>query len=293
MFADDLNCYKPFAADSDNKVILQDLAGCQAALHSWGAANQVTFDAGKESFHVLHRRFAHGGPFKILGVIFDEKLTMELAINEISAKAHARVVALLRGRCFFSPRALTRMYKMQVLSFIEAATPAIYHAPAFFLSRLDAVQDKFLLELDVDPRRALLEFKLAPLNARRDIVMLGLIHRTVLGKGPRQFKQFFRPCTKPSFPRCLRGGHQRHNRQLHDPMDGTQSNAVTRSALSLVYTYNLLPQSVVDADTLPTFQRKLSKAVSKACGADLPNWASFLRSGVRELSLNSFQLQFV
>ena len=193
VFADDLNCYRPFAADCNNEVILQDLADCQAALHSWGAANQVTFDAGKESFHVLHRRFAHGGPFKILGVIFDEKLTMEHAINEISAKARARVVALLRGRCFFATRALARMYKMQVLSFIEAATPAMYHAPAFFLLRLDAVQDKFLLEHDVDPRRALLEFKLAPLSSRRDIAMLGLTHRTVLGKGPSQFKHFSGP----------------------------------------------------------------------------------------------------
>ena len=48
VFADDFSCYRPFAADCDNEVILQDPADCQAALHSWGAANQFTFDAGKE-----------------------------------------------------------------------------------------------------------------------------------------------------------------------------------------------------------------------------------------------------
>ena len=293
VFADDLNCYKPFAATCDNRVILADLAECQASLHRWGGANQVTFDPGKESFHVLHRRFPHGGAFKLLGVTFDEKLTMELAINEISAKAHSRVDALLRGRCFFPLCSMARMYKMQVLSFIEAASPALYHAPNFFLSRLDGVQDHFLSELGVDTRDALLNFNLAPLAPRRDMAMLGLIHRTVLGEGPVQFQEFFRASMRPSFPRGLRGNSLRHTRQLHDPMDGTQSNAITRSVLCLVYTYNLLPQAVVDSATVASFQRKLAKALAKACQAELPEWVAFFRTGAWKLSVDSFHGFFV
>ena len=35
-----------------------------------------------------------------------------------------------------------------------------------------------------------MKYSLAPLLARRDIAMLGLIHRTVLGFGPKQFKLY-------------------------------------------------------------------------------------------------------
>ena len=34
---------------------------------------------------------------------------------------------------------------------------------------------------------------LAPLAVRRDIAMLGLIHRAMLGRGPAQFREFFQP----------------------------------------------------------------------------------------------------
>ena len=45
----------------------------------------------------------------------------------------------------------------------------------------------------MDEMAALLNFNLAPLATRRDIGMLGVIHRTALGKGPSQLKQHFKP----------------------------------------------------------------------------------------------------
>ena len=54
VFADDLNCYKSFDSACSNLAILDDLAECQASLHRWGKANQVRFDAGKESLRTLH-----------------------------------------------------------------------------------------------------------------------------------------------------------------------------------------------------------------------------------------------
>ena len=43
---------------------------------------------------------------------------------------------------------------------------------------------------------ALHEFNLAPLESRRDMAMLGLIHRTLLGQGPPQFQQWFQVDTQ-------------------------------------------------------------------------------------------------
>ena len=47
-FADDLNTFKAYARIVSNDAILQNLTEAQNELHSWGAANSVTFDAAKE-----------------------------------------------------------------------------------------------------------------------------------------------------------------------------------------------------------------------------------------------------
>ena len=89
---------------------------------------------------------------------------------------------MLRCRLHFSIGELIQTYKTQVLSTIEAATPAIYHAPPFFLGAVDRVQDRLLEELELTSLDSLAHFNLAPLSSRRDMSMLGLIHRVVLGE---------------------------------------------------------------------------------------------------------------
>ena len=83
-------------------------------------------------------------------------------------------------------------YKQQVLSYIEYRTPAIYHATASVLGRLDRLQDSFLRVLGISKEDALLYFNLAPLSMRRDIAVLGLLHRSAIGHGPPQFHEFFK-----------------------------------------------------------------------------------------------------
>ena len=60
---------------------------CQNKLHCWGAANQVAFDAAKESRHILSQSDPSGNGFKMLGVTFDEQLTMSEAVGEIVTAA--------------------------------------------------------------------------------------------------------------------------------------------------------------------------------------------------------------
>ena len=78
-----------------------------------------------------------------------------------------------------------------MLSYLEYRTPAVYHATCTVLGPLDRLQDSFLRKAGVTTLEGLMVFNLAPLAARRDMAMLGLIHRTVLGKGPEQFRNFF------------------------------------------------------------------------------------------------------
>ena len=81
-YADDLNAFKAFANSVTNAEIRRALDEFQIELHTWGAANQVTFNSSKESKHILLRRYLWDPNFKILGLIFDYKLIMTDAVHE-------------------------------------------------------------------------------------------------------------------------------------------------------------------------------------------------------------------
>ena len=63
-------------------IIMQDLNMMQSNLHQWGANNFVTFDAQKESKHIISKHKPVGEDFRILGCLFDCKLTISACIHE-------------------------------------------------------------------------------------------------------------------------------------------------------------------------------------------------------------------
>ena len=106
------------------------------------------------------------------------------AVDEVVGSVTWKLRTLLRTKRFYSTADMIILYKSHVLSFIEYRTAAIYHARRDVLVRLDRVQEKFLEDVGISSQDALLHFNLAPLASRRDMAMLGMIHRTVLRKGP-------------------------------------------------------------------------------------------------------------
>ena len=66
------------------------------------------------------------------------------------------------------------------------------HASTTALRAIDGVLRKFLQSTCISEIEALVQFHLAPLAVRRDIALLGVIHRCALGMAP------------PSFPLLLR-----------------------------------------------------------------------------------------
>ena len=215
-----------FHLGQKNADIIRNIKICQHELHRWGAANQVAFDSAKESKHILSSSAPLGTGFKLLGVSFDEELAMSDAVSEIVSAAGWKLRTLMRTRRFYTDADLIVLYKSHLLSFLEYRTPAVYHATRAVLLRLDNVQSKFLRDIGVDEVTSLSEFHLAPLAVRRDIAMLGLIHRTVLGKGPPQFAEHFK----------VQG-----SRLLHDPRKDCKAPIIKRSALGLVAVYNSCP----------------------------------------------------
>ena len=188
---------------------------------------------------------------------------MANAVFELVSSAGWKLRTLLRTKRFYTDADLIILYKAHLLSYLEYRTPAIYHATRAELCRLDAVQSRFLRDVSVDDVTALINFHLAPLSTRRDIAMLGLIHRTVLSKGPKQFTSFFR--RDPDHPG-----------KLVDPRRDSKSPLIKRSALGLVAIYNLLPQSVVSTKSVSAFQKGLQEIIASFAVTEHPKWSDAL-----------------
>ena len=111
VYADDLNAYRVFPSDTDNAFIKACIGNCQQELHKWGLANQVAFDAGKESQHVISVSDPSGENFKMLGVSFDPELSMADAIAELVSAASWKLRTLIRTRRFYTHADLVVLYK--------------------------------------------------------------------------------------------------------------------------------------------------------------------------------------
>ena len=121
-------------------------------------------------------------------------------------------------------------------------------------------------------------FRLAPLSTRRDIAMLGLIHRTVLHRGPVHFKEFFVADASRS-----KAPESRHKLQLSElPAHWTDfalpnsrpADYIQHSALGLIPVYNALPSSIVEGSaTVSEFQAALQHLVATRMNAGCSDWA--------------------
>ena len=163
------------------------------------------------------------------------------------------------------------LFKSRVLGFIEYRTPAIYHGSATSLDQIDAVHRRLLNALSISKEESLLEYRLAPLGTRRDIGMLGVIHRSVIGEGPSQFSKFFVRTAAGSHT-TGRENKRRHDKQLTTHRRGKFLDVMAHSILGLIDIYNLLPQSVVNATTLPDFQHKLQLLVVEMATRQQEGW---------------------
>ena len=67
-----------------------------------------------------------------------------------------------------------------------------------------------------------------------------------------------------------------HSRQVREYRTGYFSELLSRSALGLASVYNLLPQAIVDAPDVSTFQRSLQSIVKIQAAAGKDGWSEFL-----------------
>ena len=85
VFAEDLNCFKDFNVHFQNETLHAAMDRCQNELHKMGKANQVSFDPVKKSQHILALNGGEGINFKLVGIPFDNALTMRNAVIQLVA----------------------------------------------------------------------------------------------------------------------------------------------------------------------------------------------------------------
>ena len=132
---------------------------CQKELHAWGRAHKIALYPNKESMHVLSHRCPDGGAFKILGVVFDCRLTMQITVAKWFQNYGGECdLSTLRARPHHDVAGMVQLYKTPVLSYIENRTATFHHTCDFHLAAPRAMQTRFLEDIGLDPLVALRRF---------------------------------------------------------------------------------------------------------------------------------------
>ena len=213
-------------------------------VHEWGATNRVQFEPSKEAFVVIYPINGSGEDFRMLGCVMDCKLLMHSAIDAIAKKVRPKIKNLLRMRAFYSVEDLVLQYKTHILPILECHNGAIFHAADSHLAVLDRLQHSFIHALGMTEATMFLEHNLAPLRLRRDIAILGLLHKCNLGQVHPLLCRLFRGRYRPNFTFRAR----RHNKPLHTHIEGVRylPGLYQRSLFNMANIYNMLPQAFLD-----------------------------------------------
>ena len=272
MFADDLNVFKKFPQHTSIHAVESDMSVTKAEVHRWGKRNRVTFDASKEHLVIIHPVSGRGDDFKFLGCLFDVFLKMDHAIDAVVSIARPKVNAMLRTRGLYASHATMIMqYKTHIWGITEYPNGAILHASNTALAKLDRLQHHYVNELHLTAEVAFLDHNFAPPSLRRQIGVLGFLHKRVLGNCHPEIASLL-PFMDANGPW--------HNKQLYGHMDKcvTRWPLFLRSLFGMVQVYNRLPQVFIDIDNVSLFQRELTSVARAYCSNGNARWPSLYQS---------------
>ena len=202
--------------------------------------------------------------------MIDLDLRMHTCIDQLLAKIRPKSTAILRTQAYYSIPELIHQYKTHIWGLVEVHCGGYFHASTSLLDKIDQVQTNFIRKIGVSDREAFLEHNFMPCILRRNIAILGLLHKRVIGQCHSSFEQLL-PWYSHKFdvPRGIG-----HNKQLYAHwLEVTQHPAFfSRSIFSMVDFYNNLPQYVVDSESASRFQTFLTEIAGNRSREDAPFW---------------------
>ena len=155
---------------------------------------------------------------------------------------------------------------------VEVNPGGFYHALDSVLESLDRVQSSFVHSMGFSIEEAFLEHNVAPLAARRDIGMLGLIYKCVHGIAHRDLQELFSRSPPASHSYKTKFQKHRHSLQLVESRPGTHNALLRRSLVGLVRVWNRLPEAVVRANTVSAMQKLLTSMLRVVCRQGGEKW---------------------
>jgi len=116
----------------------------------------------------------------------------------------------------------------------------------------------------MDERTAFLDYNFAPPSLRRDIGILGFLHKRMLKQCHPAFEAFLPIDTSPS---------SWHDKQFLAPTGFIRlPGLLERSLVGKIWVYNRLHQSIVDINSVKGFQRELTKMARARCETNALEW---------------------
>ena len=98
-----------------------------------------------------------------------------------------------------------------------------------------------------------------------------VIHRTVIGLGPKQLQTYFKLDAASRNP-SGRETRKRHNQQLVTFREGKFLYILAKSALGLIDVYNFPDQKIIDAENVVQFQKRLQERLICEAENRMPGW---------------------
>ena len=157
---------------------------------------------------ILRPTVVHGDSFKLLGCMIDTDLRMHSCMEQLLSKIRPKITAILRTRGYYSVPDLITQFKTHIWGLMEVNMGGYFHACASLLDKLDHAQNRFVCELGLSAAEAFLEFNFAPPKVRRNIAILNLLHKRVIGKCHPAFELRL-PWYSQRFPEGRGFGHSK------------------------------------------------------------------------------------
>ena len=141
---------------------------------------------------------------------------------------------------FYDVPQLLNQFKTHIWGLVEVNIGGYFHAASSLLGKIGHAQNRFLRELGLSPAQAFLDHNFAPPQLRRNIAVLGLLHKRVIGKCHPAFEMLL-PWYAEPFPEEQAHGH---NKKLygHWLEISTHHALYHRSIFAMTDVYNNLPQ---------------------------------------------------
>lgn len=253
VYADDTTIYTVVTSHDAVASQAASLQQSVVALHEWGVRWRIKFEPSKSQIMTIshHRHHWHlpdvtfGGSvvpnsnqMKLLGVIFDSKLSFAAHIRQTALRANNRLRFLRKAARFLDRKGAATIYHGFVRPLLEYAPLVWMGAAQTHLRQLDRVQRRALHILGPN-------VLLQSLEARRTVAALTYLYKLMCLDGPPQLVSIVPPLRQPTTNPRTRSdlSHQGcHGYQLQSTLPNTASDFLRRSfPFCIIDEWNNLP----------------------------------------------------